>query len=154
MIMFIFFILKGKSYYVVGVLPVLFAFGGYTMEKYLTGGFAIIRHSALLIIVFISLLALPTGLPVLSFTRYNNYREQTKMLMIYPFFRWEDGKVHGISQVYSDMTGWRELTSYVAKAYYMPVQLIFTENSMGFPKLLHFMKAIHSGHPILLMPVR
>jgi hypothetical protein len=144
MIMFIFFILKGKSYYVVGVLPILFAFGGYAMEKYLTGRFVIIRHSALMIIVFISLLALPTGLPVLSFARYNNYREQTKMLMIYPFFRWEDGKVHGISQVYSDMTGWRELTSYVAKAYYMLSEeerktcTIYGERNYGYAGAVNF----------------
>ncbi len=31
--------------------------------------------------------------------------------------RWEDGRDHGISQVYSDMTGWQELTEIVATAY-------------------------------------
>jgi hypothetical protein len=61
--------------------------------------------------------ALPYGLPLLSFDRLHNYTLKTHKLIIYPFYRWEDGKVHEISQVYADMTGWRELADYAGQAY-------------------------------------
>jgi hypothetical protein len=116
-IILLFLFSKGKGYYVLGLIPFLFAYGGYTLEKYLKGRLVIINYLILLICVAVSLIALPFGLPLLSFDKLNIYRTKTENLIIYPFYRWEDGKIHNISQIYSDMTGWKELTGYVVKAY-------------------------------------
>jgi hypothetical protein len=118
-IIVLFAVLNGKGYYLMGILPFLFAAGGRALEKYLTGKLGFIRNGILAIVLVIALIALPTGLPLLSFEKYAGYREKTSFLKIYPFYRWEDGSVHELSQVYADMTGWNELAGYAARAYYM-----------------------------------
>jgi hypothetical protein len=116
-IILLFLFSKGKGYYILGIIPFLFAAGGCTIEKYIKGKLSLVIYPVLLIILLYSMIALPYGLPLLSFDRLHNYTVKTHKFIIYPFYRWEDGKVHEISQVYADMTGWRELTGYVAKAY-------------------------------------
>ena len=134
----------GKGYYIMGLIPLLFAVGGFAMEKYLLGKLKVISYSVWIASVVFSFIALPFGLPVLSFNQLSTYTEKTKNLIIYPFYRWEDGKVHPISQVYSDMTGWHELTGYVAKAYYqLSVEeqkkcTIWAEHNYGYAGAVHF----------------
>jgi MFS family permease len=108
---------KGKGYYILGIIPFLFAAGGYVLEKYLKSRLNYINYVVLAITLFFSLIALPFGIPLLSMDSLLKYKERTAHLIIYPFYRWEDGKIHNISQIYADMTGWKELTGYVANAY-------------------------------------
>ena len=108
---------NGKGYYILGVIPFLFAAGGSFLERYLKGRMALAGYPVLFIILGYSLMALPFGLPVLSFDMLNKYAVRTENILIYPFYRWEDGKVHGISQAYTDMTGWRQLAFHVSEAY-------------------------------------
>jgi len=144
LIILMFLLLKGKGYYALGVIPFLFAAGGYTMEKYLCGKLESVRNSILIIIILVSVTALPTGLPLLSFEKYSDYRGHTKFLKIYPFYRWEDGKVRDISQVYSDMAGWSELAGYTAKAYNKLSEdekkncTIYGERNYGYAGAIHF----------------
>jgi hypothetical protein len=116
-IILLFLISEGKGYYILGLIPFLFAAGGYVMEKYLKGRLRYINYLILFITISFSLLALPFGIPVLPFDSLLRYEANTGLLILYPFYRWEDGKIHEISQVYSDMTGWEELAGYVGKAY-------------------------------------
>jgi hypothetical protein len=116
-IILLFLISKGKGYYILGLIPFLFAFGGYTLEKYFNGRLSYINYFVLFITLSFSLIALPFGIPVLPFNELLRYKEKTNHLIVYPFYRWEDGKIHNISQIYADMTGWRELTGYVTKTY-------------------------------------
>ncbi len=144
LIILMFLFLKGKGYYVLGVIPFLFATGGYAMEKYLNCKLVSLRNSILFIIVIVSLAALPSGLPLLSLEKYSGYRKHTKFLKMYPFYRWEDGKIHDISQVYSDMTGWSELAGYTAKAYNMLSEdekkncTIYGQGNYGYAGAIHF----------------
>ena len=114
------------------------------MEKYLGGKLESVRNSILIIIILVSVTALPTGLPLLSFEKYSDYRGHTKFLKIYPFYRWEDGKVRDISQVYSDMAGWSELAGYTAKAYNKLSEdekkncTIYGERNYGYAGAIHF----------------
>ncbi|MBK8881387.1 MAG: glycosyltransferase family 39 protein [Bacteroidales bacterium] len=117
LIILLFLVLQGKAYYMMGLIPFLIAFGSYTMEKYLKDKLAWINYSVISVIVISSLAALPGNLPLFSFNKYSNYLEKAKQVLVFPFLRWEDGKIHDISQVYSDMTGWTELAEYVAKAF-------------------------------------
>ena len=116
-IILLFLVSEGKGYYILGLIPFLFAAGGYIMEKYLKGRLIYINYIGLFVCSFFSLVAIPFGIPVLSFDNLLKYEKKTDHLIIYPFYRWEDGKIHEISQVYSDMTGWNELAGYVGKAY-------------------------------------
>lgn len=140
----LFLVLKGKGYYVLGLLPFLLAAGGCAMEKYMTRGLVPLRNSIMALVVVISVLALPTGLPILDLETYMKYREKTGFLKIYPFYRWEGGEVHNLSQVYADMTGWEELAGYTAVAYYMlspeerEVCTIFCEKNYGYAGAVHF----------------
>ena len=144
LIFLFFFFSKGKGYYILGLFPFLFAVGGCTMERYLKGRMNLVRYFVLLIIILYSMISIPFGLQVMSFDQLCKYTEKTKHLLIYPFYRWEDGKIHNISQVYSDMTGWRDLTFSVAKTYHQLSEeeqekcTIFVERNYGVAGAIHF----------------
>jgi hypothetical protein len=55
--------------------------------------------------LFVLLITVPFALPVFSYEQLDRYADRTNHAVIYPFSRWEDGKDHGQSQVFSDMTG-------------------------------------------------
>ncbi len=109
-----FILLRGKAYYFLGVVPALYAVGAISIERYISARweYALIGPAILL-----SIASLPFCLPMLSFERLNNYAKHFGPLPIYPFARWEDGNVRPVSQIFADMTGWKELTHLVAKAY-------------------------------------
>lgn len=144
LIILLFLISKGKGYYILGIVPFLFAYGAYAMEKYLKGRLLAINYIVLFLSFFFSVIAIPFGIPVLPFEKVPGYVEKTKHLIIYPFYRWEDGKVHDISQIYADMTGWHELAGYVGKAYNLISQeekkkcTIFIEENYGDAGAIHF----------------
>ena len=96
--------LKGKAYYVYGLLPFLVAFGGFAIEKYFKQRIGVIAGLSLLSVY--ALLSLPFVLPVLSFKTLEKYAEKTKSWVAAPFMRWEDGNEYPISQVFADMIGW------------------------------------------------
>jgi hypothetical protein len=143
-IIVLFLIMKGKGYYILGLIPFLFAAGGYVLEKYLKGRMVRINYMILFISITVSLFLLPFGLPILSFDKLNIYRQGTDHLPVYPFYRWEDGEIHNISQIYADMTGWHELAGYAGKAYNelsgseRKKCTIFVESDYGNAGAIHF----------------
>ena len=154
-IILLFLVSKGKGYYILGLIPFLFAYGGYFMEKYLKGRLVYINYFVLFISLSFSLIALPFGIPFMSFHKLMNYSEKTRHFIIYPFYRWEDGKIHNISQIYADMTGWRELTDYVTKAYGQLSKeeqkncTIYVESNYGQAGAIHFYgKAYNLPEPV------
>ena len=92
----------------------LFAAGGYTMEKYFRYKLVFINYFVILLTVVTSLAALPLELPYASFETVKKLCDPETGTVPQ---RWEDGKIHPIPQDYADMTGWKELTSMVVKAY-------------------------------------
>lgn len=149
-IILLFLVSKGKGYYIMGLIPFLFAAGGYSTEKYLKGRLKYISYLILFMSITYSLIALPFGLPLLSFEKLSIYSKKTDHLIIYPFYRWEDGEIHNISQVYSDMTGWKELAGYAAKAYLnlsdtdQKKCTIYVENNYGDASAIHFYGKEHN----------
>jgi hypothetical protein len=138
--------LKGKAYYVMGLLPVSIAFGGFFIEKYIRQKIWII--SGMTILSVYSLLSLPFVLPILTYQQLEKYSAFTKGWIAAPFMRWEDGKEHAVSQVYADMTGWKELTAIAGKAYNSLTQkekqncTVFCQRNYGYAGAIHFY-----GHP-------
>jgi hypothetical protein len=101
---------RGKSYYTLGLYTILFALGGYAVDKYFKPYF---KYATIALVILISLPMLPFSLPVLSHEKIEDYSAKTAEFTN----RWEDGKIYNIPQDYADMTGWKELSSIVIQQY-------------------------------------
>jgi hypothetical protein len=111
-------LLKGKPYYTLGIYPVLFAAGGYAIEKYLSGKLTFLRYVIIFLMVISSIPMIPFSLPVLEMDKMAKYSENSKRYGFEEALRWEDGVIHELPQDYADMTGWIELTEIVAETYH------------------------------------
>ena len=100
----------GKSYYTLGLYPLLFALGGVSIGKYFNTAF---KYVTLGFMVITSWLMLPFSLPVCSLEKVAEISKRTAGFTN----RWEDGKIHNLPQDYADMTGWSELSKMVIDAY-------------------------------------
>jgi hypothetical protein len=109
--------LRAKSYYALGLYPILIAFGSVYLERIFTADrkfYSILR--GLLLVLTIA----PT---MLFFTRiFPVSAPQQLVRTLKPrdreiFAKWEDGKVHALPQDFADMLGWRELAGLAVKAY-------------------------------------
>lgn len=91
---------KGKSYYTLGAYPILFAFGAYFTEKYITK----YLRPVFVFLILNMLLALYVslsfdGIPFISFEKALKTEG----------YRWEDGTYHDLPQDMADMTGWKDI---------------------------------------------
>jgi len=109
-------ILKGKSYYTIGMFPFLIAAGGVYWETVLKRTLS--RILIPFIIVVFSIPFIPMGLPVFNTDKLVQYFAWTKeKLGLGMALRWEDGLYHPLPQDYADMLGWDELAAITANAY-------------------------------------
>lgn len=109
---------RGKAYYALGAYPMLFAMGGYVMEKYFTGKLVWLTYGFVAFAAIVSLLILPLALPILPVQKMESYCNTSSKYLGNWVTRWEDGTYHSIPQTYADMTGWEQLSQLVVKAYY------------------------------------
>jgi hypothetical protein len=143
-ILLLFLLGKGKGYYALGAIPFLLAYGGYVFEKYLTGRLRIVSYSLFSVSLLMSVAAMPSGLPVLSYENYSRYIQKTRRFIVHPLLEWDNGTQHSFSQAWADMTGWKELAGYVAKAYYSLSEeekkncTIFGESNYGYAGAVYF----------------
>lgn len=103
---------KAKSYYSVGLYPVLLATGSAYMGAVLTKKWLRVALPALIVLAY-----LPT-IP-LMFPIYSPQKMVMKKEHFAPFgiLRWEDGKDHDLPQDFADMQGWKELAGIVDSVY-------------------------------------
>jgi hypothetical protein len=117
-------LLSGKSYYTLGVYPILMAGGGVALERWTGRLFArprlvsVTRCGIAAVTPFILLPILPLSLPVLPIPVLEKYCEA----LVQEFgldgpMRWEDGHLYAIPQDYADMLGWDEMTRLTVVAY-------------------------------------
>lgn len=99
---------SGKTYYTLGVYPILFVFGAYYFEKYIKK-YSIVIFSFLVISMFIYLYMSLSfgGIP------FNTFEKAEKKNA----YRWEGGDYHDIPQDMADMTGWKEIGQKVSEIY-------------------------------------
>jgi hypothetical protein len=99
---------SGKSYYTLGIYPVLFIFGSYFFEKYIRR-YQYPLFTLLVISMGIGLYGSLSfdGIPFITFDKAVNKAA----------FRWEDGKQYDIPQDMADMTGWKEIGESVKEIY-------------------------------------
>lgn len=111
LIILILIVFQGKSYYTLGIYPMLFALGGYAINKYFH---PLLKYAVIGLTIIIAVPLLPFSLPVYSHEKMAEYSKPVAEFTN----RWEDGTVHEIPQDYADMTGWKELNGVVSDLYY------------------------------------
>jgi hypothetical protein len=109
-------ILRGKSYYTIGLFVFWIAAGGVWWEKQLKKQWS--RILLTLIILLLTLPMVPMGIPVFGPKKLVKYFAVAKdKFGLDAALRWEDGRIHDLPQDYADMLGWDELAAITAKAY-------------------------------------
>lgn len=112
-------VMNGKPYYLFGAFPMLFAAGGFGVERWLKASGYSLRIAVIALFAVPNLILFPLVLPVLSFKQTLAAFSMVKDNL--PFFAfattWEDHKQHATTQDYADMLGWDEMAALVNKAY-------------------------------------
>jgi len=109
-------ILKGKSYYTIGLFPLWIAAGGVFWEHKLKRNFTKVLLPALMLLITIPIL--PMGIPIYKAEKLAEYFAWVKDKYGFDMvLRWETGRLHSLPQDYADMLGWDELAAITAKAY-------------------------------------
>ncbi len=115
LVMLLFTYMQAKSYYTLGLYPVLLAFGAVYWERIFTHDWT--RHLrwgwlALVVIPFIFLFN--AIFPVMSPQQIQVRSGKFRALGL---LRWEDGKDHPLPQDFADMLGWKQLAAITLQAY-------------------------------------
>lgn len=106
--------LQAKSYYAIGLYPVLIAFGSVYLERLLQAGWLrYLRPLALIFPVLILARIFTLIFPIVSPAEIVRHSAQYEALGL---LRWEDGKNHDLPQDFADMRGWKELAQKVDSA--------------------------------------
>jgi hypothetical protein len=111
----LYFYLKAKAYYAIGLYPMLLAFGAVYLEQLLQKGTW--RYLRPVLIAIPILLMVPMHrimLPVLS---PEQIIKKADVFNKFGLLRWEDGKNHDLPQDFADMRGWKELAGIVDSAF-------------------------------------
>lgn len=112
-------LMHGKSYYLFGAYPMLFAAGGFGVESWLKDRSETLRVLVIAVFIIPNFLLLPLVLPILplnqtlAFFRFT--REKLPGLNF--LVTWEDHKLHATTQDYADMMGWNEMAAEVNQAW-------------------------------------
>ncbi|MBJ6117259.1 glycosyltransferase family 39 protein [Pontibacter sp. BT310] len=114
-VMALFLALKAKSYYTIGLYPVLIAFGSvYWEQLFGRGWLRYTRPLWPLVTIALFVPIINVVFPVLSPAEIQVKAEKFKDLNL---LKWEDGKDHLLPQDFADMQSWQELTQIASKAY-------------------------------------
>lgn len=116
-VLLLFIFLKAKSYYALGLYPVLLVFGGVYLESVLpkfrkTFVIGILILTNFITFLFIYDLVLPVKSPAAILSNKDQY-EKLGLL------KWNDGKNHQLPQDFADMLGWKEMADKALQAYEM-----------------------------------
>ena len=106
---------RAKSYYSIGLYPMLLAFGSVYLETLFQTTRRYWLQAALILIPVISLIPLyPVVLPVRTPEQITAKPELYQRLGL---LRWEDGNTYPLPQDFADMLGWKELGALVDSAF-------------------------------------
>ena len=140
-------LLRGKSYYTLGLYPTLFALGGYAVDKYFK---PLLKYATLALVLILLAPILPISLPILSHEKLEKYTKNIAELTN----RWEDGEIHNLPQDYADMISWKELANLVINTYNeLPEETkkkcsIYAEEYCTAGAILFYGKKHNLPHPI------
>jgi 4-amino-4-deoxy-L-arabinose transferase-like glycosyltransferase len=130
---------RGKSYYSLGVYPMLLAAGAASLEKW-SAQKQWARYALPALIIALTIPLIPLLLPIWKPDKLAAFYKQNKIAKI-GLLKWEDQKDHQLPQDFADMLGWKELTEKTKKFFYSnPVKsnsIIYCRN-YGQAGALHF----------------
>ncbi|MGB8521780.1 MAG: glycosyltransferase family 39 protein [Candidatus Acidiferrales bacterium] len=121
-VMIVFIVLHGKSYYALPIYPILMASGGVALEQLFFGAQRRrwLASAYCAVIVIAGLITLPFGVPLLPVNTFIHYSE------VLPYARGvktERDPTVALPQLYGDMFGWENMASSVARIYHgLPAQ--------------------------------
>ena len=113
--MSLFVLLQAKSYYAMGLYPILLAFGSVYLEKLLSKNWHIYLRPFILAIPI--LMFLPLWKVIFPVLPPDKLAALAPVYEKHNLFRWEDGQNHLLPQDFADMLGWKELANKVDVAY-------------------------------------
>jgi hypothetical protein len=117
-VIILFLILKGKSFYTSGLYPFLIVVGALFVEKVVVNRY--VFSTVLMLLIIISILLLPLNLPVFKPQQMIGYFDSfAKITGIDLLRKDEDGNYRKLPQVNADMLGWNEITEKTNKAWSM-----------------------------------
>jgi len=113
LLLFIYF--RAKSYYAIGLYPVLLAFGAVYLDRLLSSGWKVyFRPVAIIIPLLLFIPVLKIAFPIYPPAEIAAKRD---LYQKFGMLRWEDGKDHELPQDFADMLGWKELAHKVDLVY-------------------------------------
>jgi 4-amino-4-deoxy-L-arabinose transferase-like glycosyltransferase len=107
----------GKSYYSLGLYPILFGFGSLAIEQWTLRRLFFIRYIITLIIILPGIYFLFIGIPIYGPEKLAAFYQRTHANGT-GLLRWEDQRDHPLPQDFADMLGWEEMARITAKAYH------------------------------------
>lgn len=107
---------RGKSYYSLGVYPVLIAFGSFQLERLTSIRFQFLRYVFVLAPASLAYFVIPVALPILPPAELADWYRKAKVGNL-GVLKWEDQRNHPLPQDFADMLGWEEMAAKMAKAY-------------------------------------
>ena len=108
--------LQGKSYYALGVYPVLFAFGAIHLERFAEKHYKIWKYAFIIIPIALGIPTIPLLLAVAKPGKLADYYKAAKLDKT-GLLKWEDLENHPLPQDFADMLGWEEMAQKTANAY-------------------------------------
>jgi len=117
-VIFALMLMRGKSYYTIGVFPFLISAGAVFYESALKKWY--FRTAFFTILLIITFFLLPFGLPVYKAEGLVRYFDKIESQYGFDFGRtFEDKSKHSLPQDYADMLGWEELAEITGRAWEM-----------------------------------
>lgn len=148
-VLLLFILLKGKSYYTLGMYPVVMAAGAVFVERILP--WIWLRIMIPVIVLATTLPLLPISIPVIPIEKTPAYfKWVAEDLGLDGIVRWEDGRIYTLPQDFADMLGWQEIADLTKEAFDRASEkdkvMIYCENYGQAGAVAHF-------HPELPQPV-
>jgi len=131
LVLLLYLILQGKSYYSAGIYPLLVAAGAVFFEGYIRN--YVLRSIIMSVLLFLTWSALPMGIASKSPEKLVAYfDEMAKVTKNDAVRRYENNKYYPLPQDYADMLGWDELADITNKAWQLAEHkdqcIIYAEN--------------------------
>jgi hypothetical protein len=109
-------IIRGKSYYTLGLFVFWIAAGAVFWERAAQSPWA--RTGLVAGMALVTIVLVPMGIPVFKPVKLAGYFAGVKKTTGFDaVLRWETGRIHSLPQDYADMLGWEEMAAITAKAY-------------------------------------
>ncbi len=107
---------SGKSYYSLGIYPILLAAGGIVWEKIFSTK-KWMRSVIAALVIGLTIPFAPVGLPMMNPEKLAIFYKEKGINKI-GLLKWEDQKDHELPMDFADMLGWKELTEKTKKFFY------------------------------------